>query len=104
MAAYDLDWPGQRRAFDGEVAEEGAEFDDREFVPEGQSESNGLDRSCEATIYPVLDKPHTPGALGGTGTSNYRRYIRPFLRFPSRLASAVGRNASPMALMTTFEL
>jgi len=33
MAAYDLDWPGQRRAFDGVVAEEGAEFDDREVVP-----------------------------------------------------------------------
>jgi hypothetical protein len=25
--------------------------------------SNGMDRSCEATIYPVLDKPRTTGAL-----------------------------------------
>jgi hypothetical protein len=25
--------------------------------------SNGMDRSCEATIYPVLDKPHTTGAF-----------------------------------------
>ena len=24
---------------------------------------NGMDRSCEATIYPVLDKPHTTGAF-----------------------------------------
>jgi hypothetical protein len=40
--------------------------------------SNGLDRSCEAMIYPVLDKPHTAGALRSPGASNYRRYIRPF--------------------------
>jgi hypothetical protein len=26
---------------------------------------NGLDRSCEATIYPVLDKPHNSGIKGG---------------------------------------
>jgi hypothetical protein len=26
---------------------------------------NGLDRSCEATIYPVSDKPHSTGILGG---------------------------------------
>jgi len=38
--------------------------------------SNGLDKSCEATIYPVLDKPHKAGALGSPGASNYRRYIR----------------------------
>jgi hypothetical protein len=25
--------------------------------------ANGMDRSCEATIYPVLDKPHTTGAF-----------------------------------------
>ena len=66
--------------------------------------SSGLDRSCEATIYPVLDKPHKAGALGSPVASNYRRYIRQFLRFPSRLALAVGRNASPMALMATLEL
>ena len=24
---------------------------------------NGMDRSCEATIYPVLDKPHTTRAF-----------------------------------------
>ena len=66
--------------------------------------SNGLDKSCEATIYPVLDKPHKAGALGSPGASNYRRYIRQFLRFPSRLASVVGRNASPMALMATLKV
>ena len=27
---------------------------------------NGMDRSCEATIYPVLDKPHNSG-IQGTG-------------------------------------
>jgi hypothetical protein len=25
--------------------------------------ANGLDRSCEATIYPVLDKPPPPGLV-----------------------------------------
>jgi hypothetical protein len=25
--------------------------------------SNGMDRSCAATIYPVLDKPRTTGAF-----------------------------------------
>ena len=29
--------------------------------------SNGLDRSCEATIYPVLDKPRNSEALGPRG-------------------------------------
>jgi hypothetical protein len=29
--------------------------------------SNGMDRSCKATIYPVLDKPHTTGILGALG-------------------------------------
>jgi hypothetical protein len=28
---------------------------------------NGLDRSCEATIYPVLDKPRNSEALGPRG-------------------------------------
>jgi len=38
---------------------------------------NGLDKSCEATIYPVLDKPPNAGALGGAGAKNYRIYFRP---------------------------
>jgi hypothetical protein len=38
---------------------------------------NGLDKSCEATIYPVLDKPPNAGALGGAGASNYRCYPPP---------------------------
>lgn len=29
--------------------------------------SNGMDRSCEATIYPVLDKPLAIGALQDRG-------------------------------------
>ena len=29
--------------------------------------ANGLDRSCEATIYPVLDKPRNPEPLGPRG-------------------------------------
>jgi hypothetical protein len=33
----------------------------------GYSKSNGLDRSCEATIYPVLDKPRNSEALGPRG-------------------------------------
>jgi hypothetical protein len=28
---------------------------------------NGMDRSCAATIYPVLDKPHNSEALGPRG-------------------------------------
>ncbi len=35
---------------------------------------NGMDRSCEATIYPVLDKPHTTGAFQD------RRKIKALLR------------------------
>jgi hypothetical protein len=37
-------------------------------------ESNGMDRSCEATIYPMLDKPRTAGAFQD------RRKIEPLLR------------------------
>jgi hypothetical protein len=37
----------------------------------------GMDRSCAATIYPVLEKPRTTGALQD------RRKIRPFFRPPS---------------------
>ena len=33
-----------------------------------QSLPNGLDRSCEATIYPVLDKPRNSEALGPRGS------------------------------------
>ena len=29
--------------------------------------SNGMDSSCEATIYPVLDKPRNSEALGPRG-------------------------------------
>jgi hypothetical protein len=29
--------------------------------------SNGMDRSCAATIYPVLDKPRTTGIVGAQG-------------------------------------
>jgi hypothetical protein len=36
--------------------------------------SNGMDRSCEATIYPMLDKPRTTGAFQD------RRKIEPLLR------------------------
>jgi hypothetical protein len=35
---------------------------------------NGMDRSCEATIYPMLDKPRTAGAFQD------RRKIEPLLR------------------------
>ena len=35
---------------------------------------NGMDRSCAATIYPVLDKPHTTGAFQD------RRKIKALLR------------------------
>jgi hypothetical protein len=35
---------------------------------------NGMDRSCEATIYPMLDKPRTTGAFQD------RRKIEPLLR------------------------
>ena len=38
---------------------------------------NGLDRSCAATIYPVLDKPRTTGALQD------RRKIGAPLKLPS---------------------
>jgi hypothetical protein len=31
------------------------------------SPSNGMNRSCEVTIYPLLDKPHTTGILGALG-------------------------------------
>ncbi len=40
-------------------------------------EANGIDRSCEATIYPVLDKPHTTGAFQD------RRKIEALLRSAS---------------------
>ena len=33
-------------------------------VPPCPDPSNGLDRSCVATIYPVLDKPRNSEALG----------------------------------------
>jgi hypothetical protein len=36
--------------------------------------SNGMDRSCAATIYPMLDKPRTTGAFQD------RRKIEPLLR------------------------
>jgi hypothetical protein len=36
--------------------------------------ANGMDRSCEATIYPVLDKPRTTGAFQD------RRKIKALLR------------------------
>ena len=32
----------------------------RQFILQSFDPSNGLDRSCEATIYPVLDKPPPP--------------------------------------------
>jgi hypothetical protein len=35
---------------------------------------NGMDRSCAATIYPMLDKPRTTGAFQD------RRKIEPLLR------------------------
>jgi hypothetical protein len=35
----------------------------RPWSPSPCSGSNGMDRSCEATIYPVLDKPHTTEAF-----------------------------------------
>ena len=40
-------------------------------------QTNGMDRSCVATIYPVLDKPRT------TGTFQYRRKIGALFRSPS---------------------
>jgi len=39
-----------------------------------EAASNGMDRSCEATIYPVLDKPHITGAFQD------RRKIKALLR------------------------
>jgi hypothetical protein len=42
--------------------------------------ANGMDRSCEATIYPVLDKPRATGALQD------RRKIKALLRRPSSFA------------------
>jgi hypothetical protein len=33
----------------------------------GSDPSNGMDRSCAATIYPVLDKPRSTGFLGAQG-------------------------------------
>jgi hypothetical protein len=33
----------------------------------GRLTHNGLDRSCAATIYPVLDKPRNSEALGPRG-------------------------------------
>ena len=35
----------------------------RQFILRFFDPSNGLDRSCEATIYPVLDKPPPPGLV-----------------------------------------
>ena len=42
--------------------------------------NNGMDRSCEATIYPVLDKPPTTGAFQD------RRKIGALLRSPLSFA------------------
>jgi hypothetical protein len=66
-------------------------------VPPCPDPSNGLDRSCVATIYPVLDKPRNSEALG-TMPPYQRRYVRSYLRFPLQFATAVGRSACSMAL------
>jgi len=41
---------------------------------DNQRVPNGMDRSCEATIYPMLDKPRTAGSFQD------RRKIEPLLR------------------------
>jgi hypothetical protein len=45
--------------------------------PHALSPPNGMDRSCEATIYPVLDKPRT------TETFQDRRKIGALFSSPS---------------------
>ena len=41
-----------------------------------------MDRSCEATIYPVLDKPHTTQILGGRRGLNLQEIYPPAFQVP----------------------
>jgi hypothetical protein len=42
-------------------------FIHQDYMRSSSYPSNGMYRSCEATMYPVLDKLHTTGILGAQG-------------------------------------